>query len=115
MKFEEYDIHVHSPIPQMALKKKNTFVGTSEYISPEVLNDAEVGPETDLWALGCIIYQMFIGYSPFKEKTEYLVFKKILEQNINYPPNLPVEAASLIMSLLVADPTKRLGAGPQGR
>jgi 3-phosphoinositide dependent protein kinase-1 len=67
------------------LAKKNTFVGTAEYVSPEVLVDKEVGHECDLWALGCIIYQMFTGIAPFKDKTEYLIFKKILELDISYP------------------------------
>jgi 3-phosphoinositide dependent protein kinase-1 len=66
-------------------KKNNTFVGTAEYVSPEVLLDKEVGPECDLWALGCIIYQMFTGTAAFKDKTEYLIFKKILELDISYP------------------------------
>lgn len=95
-------------------KKRNTFVGTAEYVSPEVLNDSEVGPETDLWALGCIIYQMYTGQSPFRDKTDYLVFRKILEGSLTIPVELPIEAANLIKSLLIADPLKRLGSGCQG-
>jgi 3-phosphoinositide dependent protein kinase-1 len=68
-----------------SLCKKNTFVGTAEYVSPEILVDKEVGHECDLWALGCIIYQMFTGVAPFKDKTEYLIFKKILALEIDYP------------------------------
>jgi len=100
--------------PNKAKKKRNTFVGTAEYVSPEVLKDGEVGPEADLWALGCIIYQMFTGHSPFKEKTEYLIFKKILEQKVNFPNNVPPIAVSLIKQLLNTEPKKRLGAGPKG-
>ena len=96
------------------MKKRNTFVGTAEYISPEVLNDCEVGPETDLWALGCIVYQMYTGHSPFKDKTEYLVFRKILEQNMTIPKELQMEVANLIKALLMADPLRRLGSGVEG-
>ena len=42
-------------------KKKNTFVGTAEYVSPEVLIGDEIGPECDLWALGCMIYRFLAG------------------------------------------------------
>jgi len=98
----------------LSFKKKNTFVGTAEYLSPEVLNDEEVGHETDLWALGCVVYQMFTGVSPFKDKTEYLVFKKILDQKVNFPNNIPITAVSLIKDLLNPDPKKRLGGGIKG-
>jgi serine/threonine protein kinase len=90
---------------------KNTFVGTAEYVSPEVLIDQPAGPATDLWALGCIIFQMFAGFSPFKDKTEYLVFRKILELKFTFPDTFPKEAKDLINSLLVINPTKRLGSG----
>jgi serine/threonine protein kinase len=110
MKFKQ----LNSEEVSRRLKKRNTFVGTAEYVAPEVLNDSEVGPETDLWALGCIIYHMYTGYSPFKDKTEYLVFRKILEGKMNMPKELPLEAANLIKSLLILDPLKRLGSGRQG-
>jgi len=96
------------------LQKRNTFVGTAEYVSPEVLNDLDVGPETDLWALGCIIYQMYTGQSPYKDRTDYLTFRKILSNTIDIPPGLPEEAANLIKSLLVKDPLLRLGSGQEG-
>jgi 3-phosphoinositide dependent protein kinase-1 len=95
-------------------KKRNTFVGTAEYVSPEVLGDGEVGPEADLWALGCIIYQMYIGQTPFKDKTEYLVFRKIQDGSLTFPKEIPNEAANLIKSLLMRDPLKRLGSGCEG-
>ena len=67
------------------IESQNSFIGTAEYISPEVIMGNNVSTESDLWAFGCIIYQMFVGHSPFREKTEYLIFKKILDQNIDFP------------------------------
>ncbi len=92
---------------------KNTFVGTAEYVSPEVLCDQPAGTATDLWALGCIIFQMFTGFSPFKDKTEYLVFRKILEMKYTFPDSMSQDAQDLIKSLLLVDPSKRLGSGDQ--
>jgi len=66
-------------------KKRNTFVGTAEYVSPEVLNDEQIGPECDLWALGCIIYRFMVGKTPFKDKTEYLIFENIKKNKIKFP------------------------------
>jgi serine/threonine protein kinase len=41
------------------------FVGTPEYMSPEAINSKATGPEADLWALGCILYQMLCGQNAF--------------------------------------------------
>ena len=93
-----------------------TFVGTAEYVSPEVLGDKPAGFGSDIWALGIMIYQMFYGKTPFKEKTNYLIFRKIEQLKIEFPPNvqIPEEAKDLISKILVKDPNKRLGAGEKG-
>ncbi len=93
-----------------------TFVGTAEYVSPEVLGDKPAGFGSDIWALGIMIYQMFYGKTPFKEKTNYLIFRKIEQLKIDFAPNvnIPEEAKDLITRILVKDPNKRLGAGENG-
>jgi len=94
----------------------STFVGTAEYVSPEALFDQETGPESDLWALGCLIYQLFTGSSLFKEKTEYLTFRKILDLDktkIYFPEYINNEVKDLVTSLLVHSPKERLGANLQ--
>ena len=67
-----------------------TFVGTAEYVSPEVLGDKPAGFGADIWALGIMIYQMFCGRTPFKEKTNYLIFRKIEELKIEYSSNVNI-------------------------
>jgi len=94
-----------------AVLRRNTFVGTAEYVSPEVLADEEVGPPVDLWALGCIVYQMLTGQPPFTAKNDYLIFEQIRSLNVHYPPSMPSEAADLVRRLLVHSPQARLGAG----
>ena len=81
---------------ELKQKSKPTFVGTAEYVSPEVLVDQPANHEVDLWALGCIVYQCFAGSPPFKEKTEYLIFKKILELNYDFPEDFPENAKDLV-------------------
>jgi 3-phosphoinositide dependent protein kinase-1 len=85
-----------------------SFVGTAEYVSPELLTAKDGGKPTDLWAFGCIIYQLLTGRPPFKGATEYLTFDKILKLDYTFPHGFPPVARDLIERLLVPDPSKRL-------
>eukprot|EP01016_Furgasonia_blochmanni_P055827 TRINITY_DN9404_c0_g1_i7.p1 TRINITY_DN9404_c0_g1~~TRINITY_DN9404_c0_g1_i7.p1 ORF type:complete len:557 (-),score=52.58 TRINITY_DN9404_c0_g1_i7:651-2321(-) len=93
---------------------KQTFVGTAEYVSPEMLNDEDTGKEADLWALGCIIFEMFVGETPFRDDNEYLTFQRIKNLDYKLPQNMPDDMKSLVSSLLKRDPRERLGAGERG-
>ena len=88
------------------------FVGTPEYVSPEVLehNYSLIGPGVDIWAFGIMIYLFFTGYTPFKAKTEKEILKNI--KNINYTfdnTEIPDDAKDLISKILVKDPKQRIG------
>lgn len=98
-----------SPLPLRAARA-NSFVGTAEYVSPELLSQKYTVKSSDLWSLGCIIYQMITGRPPFRGVTEFLTFKKVQECAIVYPENFPDDAKDLISKLLVKDPETRLGA-----
>lgn len=49
-------------------QRSNSFVGTAQYVSPELLTEKTISPCSDLWALGCIIYQMIAGLPPFRSR-----------------------------------------------
>lgn len=55
-------------------QQRKSFVGTALYISPEMLHENKFYPASDLWALGCIIYQMRVGVTPFMGSVDYEVF-----------------------------------------
>ena len=82
------------------MERRGTFVGTAFYVSPEMLNDNQACPESDLWALGCIVYQMFSGEVPFSGATDYATFQKILAREVAFPESIPVDARDLIDKLL---------------
>jgi serine/threonine protein kinase len=71
-------------------------VGTPLYVAPEMLNENKSGPPTDLWALGCIIYQLRVGTVPFNGQFDYEVFSKITERQLNFPNDLEPEAVDII-------------------
>ncbi|KNA05015.1 hypothetical protein SOVF_194340 [Spinacia oleracea] len=94
--------------------KACTFVGTAAYVPPEVLNSSPATFGNDLWALGCTLYQMLSGTSPFKDASEWLIFQKIIARDLKLPDYFSEEAKDLIDRLLSIDPSERPGAGPEG-
>lgn len=89
-----------------------SFVGTAEYISPELLKYNHSSFASDFWSLGCIIYQMFVGIPPFKASNEYETFERIVELNYSFPdPHkfpIPSYVVDLVRRLLIEDPAERL-------
>lgn len=88
--------------------RARSFVGTAEYVSPELLTDKNACKASDLWAFGCIIYQLLTGRPPFKAVNEYLTFQKIVGLEYEFPPGFPPAAKDLVERLLVLDPQRRL-------
>ncbi len=91
--------------------KRQKFVGTAEYMAPEIINSQKTGYYTDMWSLICILYLCFTGHTPFSDKTEYLIFQNITqvkysEQNIDL---IPKEALDLIKNFFKAEPSQRIG------
>lgn len=90
-------------------RRKNSFVGTAQYVSPELLTDSAATNASDLWALGCILYQMISGLPPFRAGSEYLIFQKILKLDYEFPEGFSEDAKDLVEKLLVIDAQQRLG------
>ncbi|XP_049936190.1 3-phosphoinositide-dependent protein kinase 2-like isoform X2 [Nymphaea colorata] len=102
------------PTTSESNEKACSFVGTAAYVPPEVLNSSPASFGNDLWALGCTLYQMLSGASPFRDASEWLIFQKIIARDLKFPDYFSSDARELIDKLLDSDPTKRLGAGPDG-
>lgn len=78
---------------------------------PEIINNSlKCGIYSDLWSLGCIIYDMVYGDPPFKDKTEYLVFENIMNFKYAFAPDkeIPEDVKDLIDNLLQIDPQMRM-------
>ena len=95
-------------------KRKATFVGTPLYVSPEMLSDSLSCAAGDLWALGCIIFQMLTGKVPFNAQHDFQTFQLILERKMVFPPDMEAEAKDLIDRLLDINHMTRFGAGRKG-
>ncbi|KAH7888305.1 kinase-like protein [Phlebopus sp. FC_14] len=95
-------------------ERAHTFVGTAQYVSPELLERNETSKSSDLWALGCIVYQMIAGRFAFQGLSEYLTWQKIKSLDYTFPDGFDDDGKDFVQGLLVRDPLQRLGAGPPG-
>ena len=57
-----------------------SFVGTAEYLSPEMIQESGHHHGADWWALGILLYEMIVGIPPFYHKNRKLMYKMILEK-----------------------------------
>nr|AML76557.1 putative LOV domain-containing protein [Alternanthera sessilis] len=94
------------------MRASNSFVGTEEYIAPEIIGGTGHTSAVDWWALGILLYEMLYGYTPFRGKTRQRTFSNVLQRNPKFPTSKQVSlhAKQLIYQLLLKDPKNRLGA-----
>ncbi|KAI8388012.1 kinase-like domain-containing protein [Radiomyces spectabilis] len=100
--------------------RTNSFVGTEEYLAPEVIRGHGHTSTVDWWTLGILIFEMLYGYTPFKGNTRNDTFELILHQNLQFPdfsmnpyysgPEITTRCKSVMRKLLHKNEKKRLGA-----
>lgn len=67
--------------------RTNSFVGTEEYIAPEVIKGNGHTSAVDWWTLGILVYEMLYGTTPFKGKNRNATFSNILRDDVPFPDN----------------------------
>jgi len=84
------------------------FVGTAEYVSPEVLRDESAHAPADLWALGCTLYVLCTGVPPFHGASEYLTFQQILGYDVEATLAYAVQAEAAVGEAGLSSPPSGL-------
>jgi serine/threonine protein kinase len=93
------------------LTSHGQYVGTPAYMPPEQLRGGKVDARADLFSLGCVIYYMLVGYSPFQGKTQGETIHRILGDECKplheIDPTVPPFLSELVSRLLQRDPDLR--------
>lgn len=86
-----------------------TMAGTSEYFSPEQIQNCGHGKAVDLWALGVIIYELLTGSPPFYSTDKRAMFRRIVGEQPKMPSYFKEDLKDLLKGLLEKKPRNRLG------
>ncbi|RZB74983.1 serine/threonine-protein kinase D6PKL2-like [Glycine soja] len=89
-----------------------SFVGTHEYLAPEIVSGEGHGSAVDWWTLGIFMFELFYGVTPFKGMDHELTLANVVARALEFPKEPAASAAmkELISQLLIKDPAKRLGS-----
>ena len=100
-----------SQLPTIDTTSEGMIVGTPAYMSPEQARGQSVDKRSDIWAFGCVLYEMLTGRAPFRGRTIPDLFVSILERDPDWtalPANLPPSVRTLLHRCLEKDPKARL-------
>ncbi|WVZ92381.1 hypothetical protein U9M48_038452 [Paspalum notatum var. saurae] len=104
-----------SPLPELIAEptdaRSMSFVGTHEYLAPEIIKGEGHGSAVDWWTFGIFLYELLFGKTPFKGSGNRATLFNVVGQPLRFPesPIVSFSARDLIRGLLVKDPQHRLG------
>ncbi|KAK8562177.1 hypothetical protein V6N13_148712 [Hibiscus sabdariffa] len=102
-------------LPQLVAEptdaRSNSFVGTHEYLAPEIIKGEGHGAAVDWWTFGVFLYELLYGKTPFKGADNEETLANVVLHSLKFPdsPLVSLQARDLIKRLLVKEPENRLG------
>lgn len=103
-----------SPLPELIAEptsaRSMSFVGTHEYLAPEIIKGEGHGSAVDWWTFGIFLYELLFGKTPFKGNGNRATLFNVVGQPLKFPdyPVVSFAARDLIRGLLVKEPQHRL-------
>ncbi|PWA82969.1 Protein kinase, catalytic domain-containing protein [Artemisia annua] len=102
------------PLPELIAEPTNarsmSFVGTHEYLAPEIIKGEGHGSAVDWWTFGIFLYELLYGKTPFKGPSNKATLFNVVGHPLKFPetPSVSFAARDLIRGLLVKEPQQRL-------
>ncbi|PKA50513.1 Protein kinase G11A [Apostasia shenzhenica] len=103
-----------TPLPELIAEptdaRSMSFVGTHEYLAPEIIKGEGHGSAVDWWTFGIFLYELLFGKTPFKGSGNRATLFNVVGQPLRFPesPIVSFSARDLIRGLLVKEPQHRL-------
>lgn len=111
------DFGLARAVDDASLTQSGVIAGTPQYMAPEQARGETVDPRADQFGLGCVLYAMATGHSPFRAPTTMAVLRRVsdvahrpLRQS---NPEIPVWLATIVDRLLAKDPTQRYASSTE--
>ncbi|WOL05616.1 serine/threonine-protein kinase D6PK [Canna indica] len=108
-------IHQSSALPELVAEptsaRSMSFVGTHEYLAPEIIKGEGHGSAVDWWTFGIFLHELLYGKTPFKGSGNRATLFNVVGQQLRFPesPSTSYASRDLIRGLLVKEPQHRLG------
>lgn len=110
----DFGLFVGGALPELMAEPTNvrsmSFVGTHEYLAPEIIRGEGHGSAVDWWTFGIFLYELLHGTTPFKGSGNRATLINVVGQPLRFPetPQISLVARDLIKGLLVKEPLKRI-------
>lgn len=110
----DFGLFVKGNLPELMAEPTNvrsmSFVGTHEYLAPEIIKGEGHGSAVDWWTFGIFLYELLHGTTPFKGSGNRATLCNVVGQPLRFPetPQVSLTARDLIRGLLVKEPHKRI-------
>jgi len=108
----------NSPTISMAATQAGVILGTAAYMSPEQAKGKTVDRRTDIWAFGCVLYEILTGKHAFEGETTSDILAAVIMKDADWdalPESTPASLRKLLRRCLEKDPKRRLQAIGEAR